>query len=244
VDAASDPFGRKKHGEETKPPLLLSLAADTGDWQLLSPWLWQLTTFSAVEAPDTGTDTDTGLSCPCMVEVLVIFGLVGWLFLTFLESLSSLPFFPALVAAAVLCPVLSIRDYSYLRQAWKLRGISSKRDPIPPERFYWGTQKARLRRIYLFFGILSAFAWCNAAVLPASSELSVASIVGWLNALVGILTLSRVISTATLFFNASQWFDAMSPKIVGMLRQAMYKLSDNYEYLAPKRRDPEKEEVY
>ena len=34
-----------------------------------------------------------------MVEVLVIFGLVGWLFLTFLESLSKLPFFPVIVAA-------------------------------------------------------------------------------------------------------------------------------------------------
>jgi hypothetical protein len=53
-----------------------------------------------------------------------------------------------------------------------------------------------------------------------------------------------VISATTLFFNASQWFDAMSPSIVGIVRQAMYKLSDNYEYLAPKRRDPEKEKVY
>jgi hypothetical protein len=179
-----------------------------------------------------------------MVEVLVIFGLVGWLFLTFLESLSRLPFFPALVAAAVLCPGLSMRDYAHLRQAWKLCGMSLKRDPIPPERFYWISQRARLRRTYLLFGVLSALAWCNAAVLPASSEVDLPSIVGWLNALVGIVTLSRVISAATLFFKASQWFDAMSPRIVGILRQAMYKLSDNYEYLAPKRRDPEKEEVY
>ena len=179
-----------------------------------------------------------------MVEVLVIFGLVGWLFLTFLESLSRLPFFPALVAAALLCPVLSRRDYLYLLQTWKLGGISSKRDPIPPERFYWTTQRARLRRTYFFFGVLSALAWCNAAFLPASSEVSLTSIVGWLNALVGIVTLSRVISAATLFFKASQWFDAMSPRIVGMIRQAMYKLSDNYEYLGPKKRDPEKEKVY
>jgi hypothetical protein len=179
-----------------------------------------------------------------MVEVLVIFGLVGWLFLTFLESLSRLPFFPAIVTAAVLCPVLSSRDYLNLIQAWKLRGIFSKRDPIPPERFYWVAQKPRLRRVILFFGILSAFAWCNAAVLPASCEVSLASIAGWLNAVVGIVTLSRVISAATLFFKASQWFDAMSPKFVGLLRQAMYKLSDNYEYLGPKKRDPEKEKVY
>jgi len=179
-----------------------------------------------------------------MVEVLVIFGLVGWLFLTFLESLSRLPFFPAIVTAAVLCPLLSRRDYLKLSQVWKLRGVSSKRDPIPPERFYWVSQKPRLRRVIFFFSILGTLAWCNAAVLPASSEVTLASIVGWLNSFVGIVTMSRVISAATLFFKASQWFDAMSPSFMGLLRQTMYKLSDNYEYLGPKRRDPEKEAVY
>ena len=53
-----------------------------------------------------------------MVEVLVIFGLLGWLFLTFLEWLSTLPVFPAVVIAAVLCPILSARDY--------LRGASAR----------------------------------------------------------------------------------------------------------------------
>ena len=179
-----------------------------------------------------------------MVEVLVIFGLVGWLFLTFLESLSRLPFFPAIVAAAIICPVLSRRDYLSLTRAWKLRGICAKRDPIPPERFYWPAQKPRLRQVILRCAILSTFSWCNVAILPASYEVNLASIFGWLNALVGIVTLTRVISAATLFFNASQWFDAMSPKFVGFLRQAMYKLSDNYEYLGPKKRDSEKEKVY
>jgi hypothetical protein len=179
-----------------------------------------------------------------MVEVLVIFGLVSWLFLTILEWLSGLPVFPAILLAAVLCPILSNRDYLHLSRAWELRGIYSKRDPIPPERFYWIAQKPRLRRVVLFSGILSGLAWGDAAILPASLELNLASTVGWLNAVVGILTLSRAISAAVLFFKASQWFDAMSPKFIGLLRQAMYKLSDNYEYLGPKRRDPEKEEVY
>jgi hypothetical protein len=179
-----------------------------------------------------------------MVEVVVICGLLGWLFLTFLESLSSLPFFPAIVIATVICPVLSSRDYLNLSQAWKLQGISSKREPIPPERFYWRTQKPRLRRVICFSGILTALAWVNVAMLPASWEVNPVSVVGWLNALVGIVTLSRVISAATLFFTASQWFDSMSPRFVGLLRRAMYKLSDNYEYLGPKRPDPEKEKVY
>jgi hypothetical protein len=179
-----------------------------------------------------------------MVEVLVIFGLVSWLFLAILEWLSSLPVFPAILLAAVLCPILSNRDYLHLSRAWELRGISSKRDPIPPERFYWIAQKPRLRRVVLFSGMLSGLAWVNAAILPASLEVNLASTIGWLNAVVGILTLSRAISAAALFFKASQWFDAMSPKFIGLLRQTMYKLSDNYEYLGPKRRDPEKEEVY
>jgi hypothetical protein len=179
-----------------------------------------------------------------MVEVLVIFGLVGWLFLTFLETLSRLPFFPAIVIAAVLCPILSRRDYLNLSQIWKLRGMCSPREPIPPERFYWTTQKPQLRRVIRFCGVLSALAWCNAVLLPASCEFSLTSIMGWLNAFVGMVTLSRAISAGTLFFKASQWFDAMSPRFVGLLRHAMYKLSDNYEYLGSKKQDPEKEKVY
>jgi hypothetical protein len=179
-----------------------------------------------------------------MVEVLIIFGLLGWLFLTFLEWLSTLPVFPAVVTAAVLCPILSARDYLRLIRTWKLRGIYSSRDPIPPERFYWVVQRAKLQRSIILFTVPCVLAWCNAALLPASLDANIASIVGWMNSLVGILTLSRVVSATALFFKASQWFDAMSPTLVGLLRRAMYKLSDNYEYLGQKKRDAEKEKVY
>jgi hypothetical protein len=179
-----------------------------------------------------------------MVEVLVIFGLLGWLFLTFLQWLSTLPVFPAVVIAAVLCPILSAREYLRLTRTWRLRGIYSNRDPIPPERFYWIVQRIRLQRHIVLFTIPCALSWCNAALLPASLNINLASIVGWLNSLVGILTLSQVVSATALFFKASQWFDAMSPTLVGLIRRAMYKLSDNYEYLGQKKRDPEKEKVY
>jgi hypothetical protein len=179
-----------------------------------------------------------------MVGVLVIFDLIGWLFLTFLQWLSTLSVFLAMVGAVLLCPILAALDYSRLARTWKLRAILSKRDPIPPERFYWTIQRSRLRRMIILFSILSALAWCNAATLPASLNIDLASIAGWLNALAGMLTLSRVISATTLLFKASQRFDAMSPHLVGLLRRAMYKLSDNYEYLGHKKRDPEKEEVY
>jgi len=179
-----------------------------------------------------------------MVEVLVIFGLVSWVVLTFLETLSRLPFFPAIVMAGILCPILSRLDYLNRSQVWKLRGLCSPREPIPPERFYWTGQKPQLQRVIRFCTVLSVLAWCNALLLPASSEFSLASMFGWLNAFVGVATMSRAISAGLLFFKASQWFDAMSPKFIGLLRHAMYKLSDNYEYLGSKKQDPEKEKVY
>jgi hypothetical protein len=179
-----------------------------------------------------------------MVEVLVIFGLVSWLFLAFLQWLSSLAAFPALAAGAILSPLLSTIDYAKLARTWRLRGVLSKRDPIPPERFYWVPQRRRLRRIILASTLLTALGWFNALILPASSEINITSIFGWANAILGILALTRTISAAALYYNASQRFDALSPGFVGLVRQAMYKLSDNYEYLRPTKRDREKEEVY
>jgi hypothetical protein len=179
-----------------------------------------------------------------MIEVLAILGLLGWLLLALLEWLRSLSVFPAIVIALVLCPVIVARDYFSLIQNWQLSGMVAHRDPIPPERFYWSVQHLYLRRRILFFGICSALAWLNAATLPASLNATVPSLVGWLNAAAGIITLGRAASSTILFFNASQWFDAMRPKVVGILRHAMYRLSDNYEYLAQKRKNPEKEEVY
>jgi hypothetical protein len=179
-----------------------------------------------------------------MVEVLAILGLLGWLLLTLLEWLRSLSVFPAIVIASVFCPIIVARDYFSLIQNWQLSGILAHRDPIPPERFYWSVQQLRLRRRIFFFGLCSVVAWLNAAILPASLNTTVPSLVGWLNAAAGILTLGRATSSTILFFNASQWFDAMRPKLVGILRHAMYRLSDNYEYLGQKRKNPEKEEVY
>jgi hypothetical protein len=179
-----------------------------------------------------------------MVEVLAIFGLLGWLLLTLLEWLRSLSVFPAIVVASLLCPIIAVRDYFSVMQSWELNGMLANRDPVPPERFYWSAQLPRLRRRILFFGLCSVLAWLNAAFLPASLDATAPSLWGCLNAAAGILALSRATSSTVLFFRASQWFDAMRPKVVGILRHAMYRLSDNYEYLGQKRRHPEKEEVY
>jgi hypothetical protein len=179
-----------------------------------------------------------------MIEVLAFLGLLGWLILTVLEWLRSLSAFPAILVASVLCPLIVARDYFGLIQNWRLSGLGTHRDPIPPERFYWSIQRLRLRRRILFFAPCSVLAWLNAISLPASMDTALPSLVGWLNAAAGTLALARATSSTILFFNASQWFDTMRPTVVGILRYAMYRLSDNSEYLGQKRTNPEREEVY
>jgi len=179
-----------------------------------------------------------------MVVVVAIFGVIGWLLLALLEWLQSLGVFPAIVMGFVVCPILGLRDYHFITRTWRLSGMAANREPIPPERFYWSIQLPHLRRRIYFFAFCSVLAWFNAVTLPASLSVTVPSLIGWMNAAVGILSVSRAASASILFFNASQWFDAMRPNVVGMLRRAMYRLSDNYEYLGQKRQDPEKEEVY
>jgi hypothetical protein len=179
-----------------------------------------------------------------MVEVLAIFGFLAWLFEVSYEWLSAQPAFPAIALAAILIPIFVAWEYRYLSRAWNLHGMFAKREPIPPERFYWPAQERKLRFLVMWLSAVAVSAWWNAATLPASGQLNFVSVAGWMNALVGTLAAARVISLVALFFQASQWFDAMTPNLVGLLRRAMYKLSDNYEYLGQKRRDREKEEVY
>jgi hypothetical protein len=179
-----------------------------------------------------------------MVEVLGIFGFLSWLFVSFCGWLSEFPFFPAVVLAFVGVPLLAARDYRSLIKRWPLGGMLSRREPVPPERFYWCAQAGQRRRAVVWLVLGTIFAWWNVVTLPASLTLCPEACLGWLNALAGILTASRIISLVALFFRASQWFDSMSPNVVGLIRRTMYRLSDNYEYLGARKRDREKEEVY
>jgi hypothetical protein len=179
-----------------------------------------------------------------MVEVLAVFGVLGWLAACFCAWLSSLPFFPALAAAALVLPFLAIHDYGILGRRWRLQGWKNRRQPVPPERFYWSMVQPRLKRVIIWNALAALAGWWNAATLPAEWSVHLPSMVGWSNALVGTWTGARLVSAVVLFVRAAQWFDAMRPNVVGLWRHAMYRLSDNYEYLGEQRRDPEKERVY
>jgi hypothetical protein len=179
-----------------------------------------------------------------MVEVLGIFGFLSWLFVTFCEWLSDLPFFPAVCLTSFLVPVLAARDYRRLVRRWQLQGMLARREPVPPERFYWATRAGQRIKQTSWWTLATLFAWWNVATFPASLVFTEESIFGWLNAFAGVLTASRTVSLIAISFRASQWFDSMSPNLVGLFRRTMYHLSDNYEYLGTKKRDRKKEKVY
>jgi hypothetical protein len=179
-----------------------------------------------------------------MVEVLGIFGFFSWLILVSYEWLSSLEVFPAIVSGTVLIPICALRDYRRLSRRYHLQGLASRREPVPPERFYWVINRRRLQLAMLWSGAVAIAGWSNAGWLPASWSLDSDSIVGWMNAGLGIFATGRFLSSTLLFIKAAQWFDAMRPNVIGLIRMLMYKLSDNYEFLGQRKADPEREKVY
>jgi hypothetical protein len=179
-----------------------------------------------------------------MVEVLGILGFLGWLFLVFCEWLSHLPVFAALVVGAIAVPILAVADFRKNLRKLQLPGLYANREPIPPERFSWLLRRGWLHRSIGWSFVMAVGGWYNAATLPASLAFDAGSVVGWINAIVGIAGSARFFSTSVLFLHAAQWFDSMSPSLIGFLRLLMYRLSDNYEYLGQRKTDPEREKVY
>jgi hypothetical protein len=179
-----------------------------------------------------------------MVEVLGILGFLGWLFLVFCEWLSHLPVFAALAVGAIVVPILAVADFRKNLRKLQLPGLYANREPIPPERFSWLLRRGWLHRSIGWSFVMAVGGWYNAATLPASLSFDAESVVGWINAIVGIAASARFFSTSVLFLHAAQWFDSMSPSLIGFLRLLMYRLSDNYEYLGQRKTDPEREKVY
>ena len=179
-----------------------------------------------------------------MVEVLGIFGFLGWLFLVFCEWLSHLPVFPALAVGAIVVPILAVADFRKIQRKLQLPGLYANREPIPPERFSWLLHRGWLHRSIGWSFVMAAGGWYNAATLPASLSLDPESALGWVNAVVGMIGSARFLTATVLFVHAAQWFDSMSPSLIGFLRLLMYRLSDNYEYLGQRKTDPEREKVY
>ena len=178
-----------------------------------------------------------------MLEILFIFGVIGWLAGVAWEYLSSLAAFPTILASFVAVPLIASADYLTLIQQIGLVGLGQNRVPVPPERFYWTLYEPRLRWTLLWSGTLAIAGWWVAIDFPAALVCDGSSLTGWIAGALAMFGTARLVAHGVVYIRASQWFDKMAPWAVGICRRAMYRLSDNPDFLDsadPKRREKEK----
>ena len=178
-----------------------------------------------------------------MLEILFIFGLLGWLVGGAWEYISALEAFPTILTALAAVPLLAGADYLTTVHRLELHGLDQARVPVPPERFYWTLHKSDLQRMLRWSGALSVLGWATAIEWPAAIAGDASSFVGWGSGALAIMATARLIAHGVVYVRASQWFDQMAPWAVGFCRRAMYRLSDNPDFLDsadPKRREKEK----
>ena len=178
-----------------------------------------------------------------MLEILFIFGVMGWLSGLAWEFLSGLAAFPTILAAFAAVPLIASADYLSTIHHLELAGLDESRVPVPPERFYWTLHRSQLLRTLGWSGPLAILAWWIALDFPADLALDSRSLLGWTSGALAIFATARFVARAIVYVRASHWFDRMAPWAVGVCRRTMYRLSDNPDFLDPanpKRRETEK----
>ncbi len=178
-----------------------------------------------------------------MLEILFIFGVLGWLVGGAWEYISALAAFPTILTGMAAVPLLAGADYLTTVHRLELHGLDQARVPVPPERFYWGLHKSDLQHTLLWSGALTLLGWSAAIWWPADFAGDFRSLTGWVSGALAIMATARFVAHGVIYVRASQWFDQMAPWAVGFCRRAMYRLSDNPDFLDsvdPKRREKEK----
>ncbi len=178
-----------------------------------------------------------------MMEILFLFGALGWLLGQLWEYLSSLQAFPTILVSFAAVPLLTCVDYLVTLQRYELEGLDARRGPVPPERFYWTLHQGRLWRAVAWSGPLTVAAWAAAVEWPASFAATGVSLTGWLAGALAIFATTKFIVASVVYVRASQWFDRMTPWVIGYCRRTMYRLSENPDFLGPEnptRKDKEK----
>lgn len=169
-----------------------------------------------------------------MIEILFLFGLLGWIMGMAWEYLSALPSFPTLIVATFAVPLLCWADYLATLQRLALERLGRAEEPIPPERFYWSLRKARVLAALPFLAAVSALAWAAALKSPANATATPGSVIGWVSGAIGMMALARLIAWSVIYVRASHWFNRMAPWAVGVCRNAMYRFSENPDFLGSK----------
>lgn len=168
-----------------------------------------------------------------MLELLFLVALVSWAVVSILQYLAALPAAPTLLVATFAVPLLAfIRTRNLARQGRIELGLGRKRAPLPPEKFYWPATRRWLGRRTIFAALVALLVWPAAIVWPAQAALGANSIAGWIAGFLAINALAEAAAGLWLYVKTSQRFNRQTPGLIGWLRLALYRLSDNHEFLA------------
>ena len=166
-----------------------------------------------------------------MFEILFIIALVAWLFFSALEFVLTLACAPTVIAAGILVPLLSLLRWHALVRAHGLSRLDPRTRPVPPERFYWPGSRRRLGWRTGIVSVAALFSWPVACLWPAALSTDTSSVAGWVSGVLAILASAEACAAGLLYLRASHWFDRHAPHFVGLARRALYRLSDNHEFL-------------
>jgi hypothetical protein len=168
-----------------------------------------------------------------MLELLFVVALVSWAVISVLQYLAALPAAPTLLAAAFLVPILAGFRARRVARRRKIESVRrGKRPPLPPERFYWPATRRWLGRRTIFAAGVAAALWPVAVIRPVRPAFDAAAPAEWAAALLAIAALAEAAAALWLYVTTSQRFNRQTPGLVGWLRRALYRLSDNHEFLA------------
>ena len=177
-----------------------------------------------------------------MLEILFIFGLIGWMLGLIWEYLSALEAFPTLLVSFVGVPLVALTYYYETIHDSGLEAVGKDRAPIPPERFYWAMRKGQLGWLIVGLVPASVAAWFFAIRYPAAAVLNASSVIGWVSGAVAIFATGRLITACVVYVRASHWFDKMAPWAVGATRRALYRFSENPDFLDNGKPEPREKE--
>ena len=182
-----------------------------------------------------------------MFELLFIVALLAWAAISCLEYLAALPAAPTLAAAALTVPILTAWRLRALARQGRIEFVSTRRRPLPPERFYWPSTRRKLGWHTTCSAAVGAASWPAALTWPAAWAADAASVAGWISGAAGIAAAAETLAGAWLYVRASQRFHHLAPGALGWLRVGLYRLSDNHEFLGEEplpRRKRARESVY
>lgn len=182
-----------------------------------------------------------------MLELLFLVALLSWAVISAFEFLAALPAGPAIVPALIALPVLAALRARMIVRARQLDFIDYRRRPIPPERFFWPSNRRHLVQRAAAASAMAVLMWTLVLLRPQRLEPDAASLAAWLAALTGTLAAAEFLAALAVHLRASQRFDPLGPGIVGLLRRGLYRLSDNHEFLGEEplpREKRQRESVY